>query len=246
MTKKKVIFALITSILCMVLFYCRVYSLFLVKQTKDNHFSDIVVNNHSEKNVQKTSTQKEDSKNIKIVIDAGHGGKDPGAISPINDKKESDLNLAIASKLKVNLEACGYTVKMTRTGDETIGLKERSDISNAENADLFISIHQNSYSSGSANGITTYFNQNKEDVTLANHVQEHMIQETHALNRGTVGEQPLSVLHFTAAEALLIETGFLTNASEIKKLSTDEYQDKIALGIMRGINQYYNFACYTV
>lgn len=92
----------------------------------------------------------------KIVVDPGHGGKDPGAISP-NGVKEKDLTLEIAKLLAKRLKAEGFEVFLTRTKDEFVALEERTTFANRKRADLFVSLHINSHQNVSVSGIETYF-----------------------------------------------------------------------------------------
>ncbi|MEM3341744.1 MAG: N-acetylmuramoyl-L-alanine amidase, partial [Thermoplasmata archaeon] len=92
---------------------------------------------------------------ISIAIDAGHGGRDPGAVGP-SGLKESTINLDIAFRLKAILEAEGATIVMTRTSDTYVSLSERSSLANSRNVNYFISIHCNAYENSQAHGTETY------------------------------------------------------------------------------------------
>ena len=120
---------------------------------------------------------------ITIVIDAGHGGRDPGAEG--NGLQEKDINLDIAKKVQKLLEEAGYKVIMTRTTDTFLELKERSSLANNSNADLFVSIHTNA---GGGQGIETYWYSKgpeaQKSKILAEYIQNGMIKETKAINRG--------------------------------------------------------------
>ena len=172
----------------------------------------------------------------KVFIDAGHGGSDPGALG--FGYRESDLNLQVAKKIEAKLKSKGIDVKMSRSSDIYYSLSERAEMANNYGADAFISIHQNSAESSSANGIETYYNINKEeDKPLSNDIQNQVINQTGATNRG-VKNAGFTVLVKSEMISSLVECGFITNQSEVKKLSDSAYQDKLAAGIADGIEKY--------
>ena len=172
---------------------------------------------------------------IKICLDPGHGGSDPGAVNGV--LHESSAALAIAKKVGALLEARGVTVKYTRTADKAVTLEERCKISNAFGADAFISIHLNSAENKTASGIETwrYSNVDTRTKKLAENVQTELIGATRAKNRGVKTTSSLYVLKHTTASAVLIECGFISNNDESKKLFTENYQNKIASAIVSGI-----------
>ena len=172
----------------------------------------------------------------KVFIDAGHGGTDPGALG--YGYRESDLNLQVAKKVESKLKSKGIDVKMSRSSDIFYSLSERAEMANDYGADAFVSIHQNSAKDKSANGIETYYNRNKEeDKPLSNDIQTQVISQTGANNRG-VKNAEFTVLVKSEMISALVECGFITNESEVKKLSNPSYQDKLATGIADGIEEY--------
>ena len=172
----------------------------------------------------------------KVFIDAGHGGTDPGALG--YGYRESDLNLQVAKKVEAKLKSKGIDVKMSRNSDIFYSLSERAEMANDYGADAFVSIHQNSAEAKSANGIETYYNRKKEeDKPLSNDVQKQIISQTGANNRG-VKNAEFTVLVKSKMISALVECGFISNESEVKKLSDSSYQDKLATGIADGIEEY--------
>ena len=172
----------------------------------------------------------------KVFIDAGHGGTDPGALG--FGYRESDLNLQVAKKVESKLKSKGIDVKMSRSSDIYYSLSERAEMANDYGADAFVSIHQNSAEEKSANGIETYYNKNKEeDKPLSNDVQKQVIRQTEAKDR-KVKSAGFAVLVKSNMISTLVECGFITNESEVKKLSDSSYQDKLATGIADGIEDY--------
>jgi N-acetylmuramoyl-L-alanine amidase len=172
----------------------------------------------------------------KIMIDAGHGGKDPGAVS--GKYYEKTAALAISKRLYKTLTNSGYSVSMTRNDDRYLTLAERCDKSNRYDADVFLSIHLNSSSNKNASGIECwkYSKTGKLTVQIAKDVQTELIQATGWKDRGVKDSSVLYVLKHTKAHAVLIECGFISNDEERKKLFNEKYQDKIAKAIASAIS----------
>ena len=183
----------------------------------------------------------EDEKQKLIVIDAGHGDEDPG--SSISNVDEKDLNLQIALKLKSALEEEGYEVMMTRSDDTYLTLTERAEFANEVEADLFISIHQNSYIDDSTvSGIEVYYNEStktESDEVLAQFIQTELVETTGARDRGIRAYDELVVTRKTEMPACLVELGYMTNKSELSLLQSDAYQYKLVTGMVNGINQFF-------
>ena len=181
-----------------------------------------------------------------IVIDAGHGGWDPGMVS--GKVEEKDINLSIARKLQTFLEQGGATVIITRLDDSALGTKKTGDmharrlIANTSKADIFVSIHQNSYNSANVRGFQAfYFNESDNSKKLAACIQNRLKEFVNPNNKlGSRANKNYFVLKQTEMPAVLVECGFLTNYNERNKLTTDEYQEKIAWGIYLGIVDYFN------
>ncbi|NQM23231.1 cell wall hydrolase [Streptococcus suis] len=193
-----------------------------------------------------------------VYIDPGHGGRDSGA--SYGGVHEKNLALSVSNKLRENLLQYGIDVLMTRTGDYDVDFKtERSRMTNASNADLFISIHFNATGAGVSNatGIETYWYQydpeyqpkiNKEmhnnptrlaeSEILANKVQESLIKETGAVNRG-VRRETFAVLRETAIPAILVELGFMDNPSELQVIKQDSYHTRLAKALAQGVMNWY-------
>ena len=176
-----------------------------------------------------------------IIIDAGHGGIDPGSDS--HGIVEKDINLEIALKLQEVLHENGYSVLMTREDDNSLSLRERSDFANEKEADLFISLHQNCYAQdASVHGIEVYYNSDKttNDQQLAQMIQESLINETGAKNRGIHSDNGLVVTRETIMPAVLVETAFISNDDELDLIMSDDYQNKVVKGIVVGIEEFLN------
>ncbi|TXI42795.1 MAG: N-acetylmuramoyl-L-alanine amidase [Nitrosomonas sp.] len=180
-----------------------------------------------------------------IIIDAGHGGKDLGAVSltkPIYQEK--NLNLATARLLEGFLKNQGYRTIMTRSDDTFLTLEERANLAKAKKGQLFVSVHYNSAPSQKAEGIEVfYYNSDKEkgrtkdSQAMAQAVLDKVIAATSAASRG-VKHGNYSVIRNTTMPAILIEGGFMTNEKEMERLKDPIYLKKLALGIAQGIDQY--------
>lgn len=177
-------------------------------------------------------------KNKVIVLDAGHGGKDPGASGSTTIEKM--LNLETVSKIVPLLEKEGAIVILTRNEDFYLTLQERVDLSHLYDADAFISVHYNTASSKSANGIMTFYNtkKNSKSASLANYVQTELIKTTKLKNQGSRSNS-FYVIKNNKKPAILLELGFISNPSEEKKVSTISYQQNAANGVVNGLKKYF-------
>jgi N-acetylmuramoyl-L-alanine amidase len=178
---------------------------------------------------------------FKVAVDPGHGGHDPGAIG-ITGVKEKNVALAVGLKVGNYLVKNDVEVIYTRTSDnitfpkgERENLQARCDIANNANVDLFVSVHANSYYAETAHGIETYyFRGSTSGNKVASIVQSELIKETGAVNRGAKGKG-YYVLDKVDTTSILVELGFLSNLEEEIMLVNQEYQDKCAKAIARGI-----------
>ena len=181
-----------------------------------------------------------------IILDAGHGGWDPGKTGTQGDN-EKNINLQIAQKLKQYLEQGGAVVYMTRNSDEALGekkgedMKERKRIANESEGDIFISIHQNAFPKGSAKGAQVFYHkQSQEGKKLAEEIQKSLKKYVDDENIREVKENTnYYILKKTELPSALVECGFLSNLEEEKKLNTEEYQQKVAWAIYVGIMNYF-------
>ncbi|MCL1843599.1 MAG: N-acetylmuramoyl-L-alanine amidase [Defluviitaleaceae bacterium] len=180
-----------------------------------------------------------------IVIDAGHGGWDPGMVQ--GKLEEKHINLSIAQKLQTFLEQGGATVIITRVDDSDLSTSKSGDmqvrrgIANASHADIFVSIHQNSFSQSNVHGAQVFFfNESDNSEKLATHIQTRICEFVDPGNRfKPKANNNYFVLKQTKMPAVLVECGFLTNYTERTKLTDETYQEKIAWGIYLGIIDYF-------
>ncbi|ATP40579.1 N-acetylmuramoyl-L-alanine amidase [Solibacillus sp. R5-41] len=181
-------------------------------------------------------------KNRVIILDPGHGGKDPGTGK--DGHTEKAITLKVGNLVRQKLEAAGATVHMTRTGDTYPTLEDRVAFTKAKHGEIFVSIHVNSASSSSASGTETYYNvstgdQFEEDKLLAKYINNEIVKNANMKDRG-VKEGPFYVIRNMIIPSVLVELGFLTNPSDQEKLINDKYAEIFAQSIYNGIVQYYS------
>lgn len=177
-----------------------------------------------------------------IYVDAGHGGEDAGCSRA--GVEEKTINLAIAVKVRDQLEDLGYKVIMARETDVYVSKEDRVKQANASQADIYVSIHQNATDDGSsASGMEVWYDgsdESRENKRLAQLIRQQTARSTQVVERELRGNADFHVTGSTTMPACLIETGFLTNADERNKLVTEEYQEQIASGIVQGIEYYFH------
>jgi N-acetylmuramoyl-L-alanine amidase len=189
-----------------------------------------------------------------IVIDAGHGGRDPGKVGA-SGAYEKDLNLKIAAKLQAYLEQSGSYVLMTRIDDEGLyqesdpnkkraDLKHRKEIINMGQADIMISIHQNSFVESKYKGAQVFYhNSSTEGMKMAQYIQSEIKTFVDpSNNRQSKANTDYYILKTTDIPAVIVECGFLSNEQEEANLSTEQYQEKIAWAIYMGLVKYFHSA----
>jgi len=159
-----------------------------------------------------------------ILVDPGHGGDDPGAISGGVEEKNVVLNVSLL--LRSKLEALGATVDMTRDYDKTLTLQERRDASNRICPDVFVAVHGNSVSKPQISGIETYWFDSR-DQKLADMMLDTVSQKLHEIPKWSHARN-LFVLDGNDVPATLVEIGYLTNKRTRTLLNTPTYQDKVA------------------
>ena len=224
------------------------------------------------------------ARRIRIVLDPGHGGKDPGAKGPGGVEKDAvlDISRRLAEKLRTRL---GVDVHLTRSDDTYIALDARKNVANRLEADLFVSIHANASKNSKSHGIETYYLKNTNDratlrlarlengvdmligsdvstdadlsyilsdiiqgqkeadsILLANHIQgelcAYLSTSYDSIQSLGVKQGPFFVLDGTYMPAVLVETGFISNSHEGRRLRATSYRDSLAEGIYRGIKRY--------
>jgi N-acetylmuramoyl-L-alanine amidase len=194
-----------------------------------------------------------------VVIDAGHGGQDSGTVK--SGLVEKDLALDVARRLERLLRERGFVTLLTRADDSYVSLQERATIANNQPESVFVSIHFDDAGRAAATGIETYYAAHRatlpervaswlpflqrisaeppdvESQNLAGFIQESVVAQTQATNRGT-RQQQFFVVANVRHPAVLVEGGFLTNKDEALKLTVADYREQLAAGIADGIVNY--------
>lgn len=178
-----------------------------------------------------------DATGLTIVLDAGHGGGDGGTIGLIDENViEKDINLSVVTKMKALLEECGATVILTRDSDEFLELSDRSYISNRTGADLFVSIHCNSYEDDlSIGGLECYYHKNSD---TSKGYAESLVEIAERIGNVEVRyamEQNYQVLRDSSIPAILVEMGYLSNTQDCMNLANTKYQDTMAQTLVESI-----------
>lgn len=194
-------------------------------------------------------------KELIVVIDAGHGGEDSGAVA--NSVLEKDINLEIALKLRDMLKASGIEVKMIRESDVSIydtasgtirerkvsDLKNRVKIVNNNKKNILVSIHQNKFEQSKYSGAQMFYSTNNDkSQILAENIRKSITGLIQPENKRELkkGGSDIYLLNKVTVPAVIVECGFISNEEEAKNLSNEEYQSKMAFSIYCGILEYKN------
>jgi len=216
-------------------------------------FTSVIVSSFIMQSVTAFSSSDVPSIGYTVVIDAGHGGLDPGSIGYKTKVKESDVNLAISKKLETELKKAGISVIMTRTTEDGLyGLsttnykkrdmaKRREIIENAR-PNMVISVHMNSYIKHNLRGAQAFYDKNSDiSKQLALAVQEQFAQKLEASDKGvSIGDYYM--LKCTQAPSIIAECGFLSNEQDEQLLLDDQYQNKVVECIVAGVLTFLNIA----
>lgn len=192
-------------------------------------------------------------KNCTVVIDAGHGGEDGGAVS-VTGTLEKDINLSIATKLEKLLKLNGFDVVMTRTEDVLLcdenitsgrkltDLKNRVSVFNYSKNNVVISIHQNNFTDPKYDGAQVFFSKNNslsENLALCTKNSLVSLLQNDNSRECKQADSSIYVLDNAEVPAVLVECGFLSNENEAKLLESNEYQEKLAFCIYLGFSEFY-------
>lgn len=192
-----------------------------------------------------------------IVVDAGHGKPDGGAVSK-NGVAEAGLNLSIALKLAEELEAYGYEVILTRADEQNIAdsdkqtpiramkvsdINNRIKIVNESKADMLVSIHMNNFESSKYYGWQTFYQKNSDvSKQIAENIQTGISNQIERENnRVALPITDIKLIDKSTIPAVIVECGFLSNEEDLRLLLTEEYQMQIVNGIVEGIEEIYKF-----
>ncbi len=174
---------------------------------------------------------------MKIFIDPGHGGSNPGAIAQ-SGLEEATVNLDVSLRLGSILVQRGYEVNYSRTTNVDVSLSERARLANIWGANYFVSIHCNSATNTSYNGTESfYYKAGTVAQSFAETVNTALVRQIELVDLG-VKERNLAVLRLTVMPATLVELAFLSNPREAALLATDSFRQNCAIGIANGIIQF--------
>lgn len=225
-------------------------SIIVVSKTNTLSYISSLINrteNTKSYNLPKNTILEANPKQLKtVVIDPGHGGYDAGSVG-VNGTVEKNATLSISLKLGAILQKKGFNVVYTRESDNVTwpsdnkkDLAARAAIANEASADIFISIHLNTFKMEEVRGTETYYNRvSTEGKKIAELIQNKIVKDVRTKDRGA---QPgnFSVLKKVSAPAVLIELGYISNRSEESLLNSINYQNKISGAIADGIYTYFN------
>lgn len=239
--KKDIYFVLGVSLMC-------VLSVFVsVKQSENTQL-------YNAEKVFSNTTLEVNKKDYRVIVDAGHGEPDGGAVTS-DGVKESTLNLQIAQKLEELLIDEGMEVIMTREDENNIAdadkqnkvremkvsdINNRIKIANESDADFLISIHMNKYEGPGCKGWQTFYNKNSENgKKLAEAIQEGIKEVVQTNNkRKALKIENIKLVDKSTIPTVIVECGFISNPEEKVLLQSEEYQEKIAEGIVKGVRKY--------
>ncbi len=185
-----------------------------------------------------TSLLAED-KGISILVDPGHGGKDPGTIG-LDGSYEKDLSLKIGLRLGEELEKNGYRVSYTRREDLALNPIDRVKIANDLGVDMILSIHCNATEKDpSVRGAQVLYYPSSNNRDQAQVLLDEIIRGTGALDGGVVERKDLILLNQSKMKSFIVEAGFLTNKKDLRKLESSIYREKLVASIVRGVDEIY-------
>lgn len=177
-----------------------------------------------------------------IVIDAGHGGHDPGASSPLRFGKlqliEKQLTLDIALRVKRLLEQAGHRVLMTRETDVYVPLPDRVSFANSVRADAFVSVHLNAFPKPGGQWGTEVYYWTPQSLPLAESIYRHLLALLGRKGNG-VRRRQLYVVHHTTMPSALVESCYLNHPEEEELLRDERFRERIALAICRGVLEFF-------
>jgi N-acetylmuramoyl-L-alanine amidase len=172
----------------------------------------------------------------RLLLDPGHGGRDPGAVGP-RGSREASVTLEVAQRCASLLALAGAAPSLTRTTDRTVSLPVRVALAESRRAELFLSVHANSFTDPRVHGTETYYYETWESRRLAEAVQRELVAELDLADRG-VKEASFYVLRQTRLPACLAELAFLSNPREEELLAVPWFRLKAATALFRGVRSF--------
>lgn len=185
-----------------------------------------------------TLKQKRPLEGYSVIIDAGHGGFDPGSTAA-NGDFEKELTLTISLAVRDYLESQGVSVTMTRTSDEFVTLDNRALLSTIIPTDAFISIHFNAFETEGAFGISSHYTEDEESKELATYIQSALAKYTQLRDRG-VSDDNYYVLKENKKPAVLLELGYITSSTDLQAITSDSFPIAVAKAIEQGLYRFFD------
>ena len=174
-----------------------------------------------------------------IIVDAGHGGRDPGSLGDgLPTMAEKKINLSVATELARQLKSRGAKVIMTRSSDKFIELEDRAAMADRYHADLFVAVHSNSHPDSSRRGAVVYTSRDPSRQSVAAAMKiDQAIRSAGVPSDTDRADYKVLVLH--SRPAVLVECGYLSNYSDCKRLNSSSYRVSIAAAIAQGVSNYF-------
>jgi len=185
------------------------------------------------------SPKNNETKQINVVIDAGHGGKDFGVTH--DNFTEKEIVEKISNKIKALNTNKNIVIHLTRNDDSFVTLNERTDLVNKIKPDMLLSLHVNQVKNTTASGVR-FFTSNEDNINYGKSTEmasklSKKFEENHQINIGTISKAPLYVLKNAQVPAVMVELGFLTNENDRKWITNEKEQDRIAQTILEFIGE---------
>ena len=187
---------------------------------------------------QATNKLPEKQKATTVLLDAGHGGKDPGAV--YKNTQEKDINLMYVKLIEKKLKEKNINVQLTRCSDEFISLQDRIQNINSLDIDLLVSIHINSSENLNDNGFNSYYKENSSKSALLDSIVHSNINESNILKDNGSSSPNFYVLISSPSPSLMISLGYLSNEEDNIKIADQSIQDKLASAIAESIKEYFS------
>lgn len=174
---------------------------------------------------------------MKIFLDPGHGGDNPGATGP-NGLKEANVNLDVALRTGRILQSNGYSVRYSRTDNSSVSLSQRARMANDWGADYYVSIHCNSNVNPVYTGTETfYYRAGSTAQRFAQTVNDALVAQIDTKDLG-IQQENFAVLRLTTMPAILVELAFISNPQEAEQLATPSFRESCAVGVSNGIIEF--------
>lgn len=208
----------------------------------------------TEKNIIEAVAQYDNNYNYIIILDAGHGGEDSGAVG-FDGTLEKDINLQICRKIALFFDLFGITYEMTRTDDGALGdtelstirarkasdIHKRFEIINSYNNSVLLSIHQNFYPVEKYTGMQVFFAESEKSDMLAQRIQNRIVNDLQQDNKRAVKKtnNDIYLLYNAKRPSVMVECGFMSNPNELFNLKDNCYQQKLSYLITRGVIEFF-------